>query len=177
MNEPTLLIVDDDQFLRSQLARAMASRGFRCSTAANYDEAMESLAVRPPQRAVVDLRMPGESGMAVVQQISERSPDTKVIVLTGYGSIATAVEAIRLGAVNYVTKPADADQILKAFESQSPDFATPSLEPLRRPSLAESEWNHIQKVLADCDGNITHAAKILDIPRRTLQRKLKKRAP
>ena len=175
MSEATLLIVDDDEMLRSTLSRAMTTRGFEVTTASNHAEAVSALDTDHPEFAVVDLRMPGESGLVVLKELRERSPDTKAVVLTGYGSIANAVEAMRLGAVNYVTKPADADQIIQAFEVQSEPPAEASS--LQRPSLAESEWNHIQKVLADCDGNITHAAKILDIPRRTLQRKLKKRAP
>jgi len=177
VSEETLLIVDDDQVLRSQLSRAMASRGLHVGTAANYDEAVAELEVALPDLAVVDLRMPGESGLAVLQEIKRRSPATKVIVLTGYGSIANAVEAMRLGAMNYVTKPADADQILEALHHNETSVSEPESLDVKRPSLAESEWNHIQKVLADCDGNISRAAKILDIPRRTLQRKLKKLAP
>lgn len=171
----TILLVDDDEVLRATLSRAMRGRGFEVYTAANYDEALEQLEELRPKLAVVDLKMPGESGMAVLEAIAERSPTTKSVVLTGYGSIANAVDAMKLGAVNYVTKPADADQILQAFANS--DTGSTSHSELQRPSLAEQEWNHIQKVLADCDGNITHAARILDIPRRTLQRKLKKRAP
>ncbi len=176
MSEQTLLIVDDDEMLRLQLSRAITARGLRVIAAANVDQAVEQLGVESPDLAVVDLRMPGASGLEVLREIKDRSPATKSIVLTGYGSIANAVEAMRLGAVNYVTKPADADQILQAFQKEtSVQMEMDALA--KRPSLAEAEWNHIQKVLVDCDGNITHAAKILDIPRRTLQRKLKKRSP
>ena len=174
MSTKTLLIVDDDEVLRSTLSRAMRARGYEVEIAGNFDEAVAAMNSTPPDMAVVDLKMPGESGMEVLKALGQRSPATEAVVLTGYGSITNAVEAIRLGAVNYVTKPADADQILQAFEDQRSNAEASSLQ---RPSLAESEWNHIQEVLADCDGNITHAAKILDIPRRTLQRKLKKRAP
>ena len=175
MSTGTLLIVDDDDVLRLTLSRAMSARGYDVSAASNHSEAVSLLDSIRPDFAVIDLRMPGESGLVVLKEIHRRSPETKAVVLTGYGSIANAVEAMRLGAVNYVTKPADADQILQAFEveGEKPLEGTQ----LQRPSLAESEWNHIQKVLADCEGNITHAAKALDIPRRTLQRKLKKRAP
>jgi two-component system response regulator RegA len=174
LDQKSLLIVDDDDVLRSALSRAIYARGLRVETAANFREACEVIDRTAPDLAVVDLRMPGRSGLELLVEISRRSPRTKAVVLTGYGSIANAVEAMRLGAVNYVTKPADADQILHAFEAEKLD-ACP--EDFQRPSLAETEWNHIQKVLADCDGNITHAARILDIPRRTLQRKLRKRAP
>ncbi len=170
-----MMLVDDDEVLRSTLARAFTSRGYSVVTAGNCEETVELLKSLSPKLAVVDLRMPGESGMTVLKLILESSPDTKAIVLTGYGSITNAVEAMRIGAVNYVTKPADADQILAALNAEPADDL--ESEEIQSQSLAESEWNHIQKVLADCDGNITHAAKILDIPRRTLQRKLKKRAP
>lgn len=168
-----MMLVDDDDVLRSTLARAFSSRGYEVVTAGNHDEATLLLEGQRPDYAVVDLKMPGESGMTVLKSILECSPNTKAIVLTGYGSIANAVEAMRIGAVNYVTKPADAEQILAAFDSEQ--FGEG--EDIQSQSLAETEWNHIQKVLADCGGNITHAAKILAIPRRTLQRKLKKRAP
>ena len=172
MTAQKILLVDDDEALRVTLSRALRSRGYDVYTAGDDDEAAGMVESLQPHFAVVDLKMPGKSGMRVLEEISLRSPQTRSIVLTGYGSIANAVEAMRLGAVNYVTKPADADQVIEAFEA---DRTTRTQ--LHRPSLAESEWNHIQKVLTDCDGNITHAARILDIPRRTLQRKLKKRAP
>ena len=177
MNPKTLLYVDDDQVLRSQLARAFASRGLLVRAAAGYDEAVEHLESVSPDLAIVDMKMQGKSGIDVLRAIGSRSPATRSIILTGYGSIANAVEAMQHGAVNYVTKPADADQILAAFDQERADLPNSEEAVFNRPSLAESEWNHIQKVLVDCDGNITRAAKILDIPRRTLQRKLKKRAP
>lgn len=177
MNSKTLLYVDDDHVLRSQLARAFSSRGLQVRAAAGFDEAVEHLHSVSPDLAIVDMKMPGKTGFDVLKAISSRSPATKTIILTGYGSIANAVEAMQLGAVNYVTKPADADEILAAFEQRRNDLKGSEQAEFNRPSLAESEWNHIQKVLADCDGNITRAAKVLDIPRRTLQRKLKKRAP
>ena len=172
----TLLLVDDDEVLRMQLSRALAARGLHVVTARDFSEACEELDSLP-DLAIVDLKMPGESGLELLREVRERSPATRCIVLTGYGSIANAVEAMRLGAVNYVTKPADADQILSAFDEQDGEPVTASVADWKRPSLAETEWNHIQEVLADCDGNITHAARVLEIPRRTLQRKLKKRAP
>ncbi len=176
MVKKTLLIVDDDEMLRAQLSRALVSRGLQVMTAATCHEACQQLKAFP-DLAVIDLKMPGESGLEVLKQLGQRSPQTKSIVLTGYGSIANAVEAMKLGAVNYVTKPADADQILDALASAETDQIDSEAAKLSRPSLAESQWNHIQRVLADCGGNVTHAARVLDIPRRTLQRKLKKRAP
>ena len=170
----SFLIVDDDDLLATALAKSLVKRGFEVRTATNVEQAIGLVRERRPARMIVDLKMPGESGMTLLQRMQQLSPETKSVVLTGYGSIANAVEAMKLGAVNYVTKPADADEILLAFDkNQSTDVDGE----LHRPSLAESEWNHIQKVLADCDGNITQAARVLDIPRRTLQRKLKKRMP
>ena len=121
------------------------------------------------------LKMPGRSGMELLKEIKAVSPNTQVVMLTGYGSITNAVEAVKLGALNYVTKPADADQVLSAFDKVTAPVETdPEFPP---PSLASAEWEHIQRVLADCGGNISEAARRLDIPRRTLQRKLKKNAP
>jgi two-component system response regulator RegA len=177
VSDESLLLVDDDDTLRSRLARAFVSRGVRVAQAANYDEAMEHLKLESPEKAVIDLKMPGPTGLRLLNDLKRISPATKVVILTGYGSIANAVEAMRAGALNYVTKPADADQILDAFrspESESSDAPGPEIQ---TPSLAETEWNHIQQVLTDCDGNLTQAARLLGIPRRTLQRKLKKMAP
>lgn len=171
------LIVDDDELLRTRLARAMISRGFRAITACDYDEAVRHLDTEKPQYAVVDLNMPGRSGVELLESITQISPHTRCVMLTGYGSITTAVEAMRAGAWNYVTKPADTDQILAAFSSR-PERRSRSVEIRYKPqTLAETEWEHIQRVLADCGDNISEAARQLGIPRRTLQRKLKKRAP
>ncbi|MEM9355316.1 MAG: response regulator [Pseudomonadota bacterium] len=173
----TILYVDDDDVLRERLSRAFVARGLQVITAASVDEATQQLNSIAPDLALVDLRMPGKSGMELLKELKQRSPQTKTVVLTGYGSIANAVDAMQLGALSYVTKPADADQILEAFEQAAEESIQAAESEMKRPSLAETEWNHIQQVLADCGGNVTHAAKILDIPRRTLQRKLKKRAP
>ena len=172
----SILVVDDDDILRSRLEKAFSSRGYQVKCANGYDEALLQLEVDLPDLAVVDLKMPGHSGLELLKEISQRSPQTRTVVLTGYGSITNAVEAVKLGAVNYVTKPADADQLLAAFDSEcDPD---PTHPPSYNPqSLAEAQWGHIQRVLNDCGGNISEAARLLDIPRRTLQRKLKKNAP
>lgn len=177
MSTRTLLYVDDDDVLRDRLSRAFIARGLEVLSARSVDDACQHLSSVSPDLALVDLKMPGRSGLELLKQLRSRSPGTRAIVLTGYGSIANAVEAMQLGALNYVTKPADADQILEAFEQASKEIEELELGDFKRPSLAETEWNHIQQVLADCNGNVTHAARILDIPRRTLQRKLKKRAP
>ncbi|MBL4884766.1 MAG: response regulator [Planctomycetaceae bacterium] len=171
------LIVDDDELLRTRLARAIISRGYRAVTACDFDEAMLQLNVEAPHYAVVDLNMPGRSGLELLETMSQQSPETKCVMLTGYGSITTAVEAMRAGAWNYVTKPADVEQILSAFHT-TPERGSRKVEIQYKPqTLAETEWDHIQRVLADCGSNISKAARELGIPRRTLQRKLKKRAP
>ena len=168
----TILVVDDDEVLRQRLEKSFGRRGFDVRTAHDFDSAIAAARAFQPQRAVLDLKMPGKSGLELLQELLKVSPHTKAVILTGYGSITNAVEAVKLGAVNYVTKPADADQVLSAFTpGPSP---TPEFPP---PSLAAAQWEHIQRVLADCGGNISEAARRLDIPRRTLQRKLKKNAP
>lgn len=172
-----LLLVDDDELLRERLGRALRAREFDVTEAAGYDEAVNLLATLRPDRAVLDLRMPGGSGLDLLRLVRRESPETAVVMLTGYGSIANAVEAMRLGAVGYVTKPADADQVLAAFDAEPALLADTTEEDFHPPSLAEAQWNHIQQVLADCDGNLSRASRLLGIPRRTLQRKLKKLAP
>ena len=122
-----------------------------------------------PELALVDLRLPGESGLAVVRDLKALDSSTIVVVLTGYGSIATAVESIKLGAASYLTKPADADQIVAAFDGTQPH------DDAQAPSLARVEWEHIQRILTDCGGNVSQAARVLGIHRRSLQRKLSKR--
>lgn len=171
----SILVVDDDDVLRSRLQKSFARRGWTVFVADGFEQAIEKAANHKPSRAVLDLKMPGQTGLDVLREIRNASPDTKCVILTGYGSITNAVEAVKLGAVGYVTKPADADQVLAAFEDATQRMIpTPEFPP---PSLAEAQWEHIQRVLADSGGNISEAARRLDIPRRTLQRKLKKNAP
>ncbi len=175
MNETlSILVVDDDDVLRLRLEKAFQRRGFLVFVAENFDVAVELAAREKPDRAVLDLKMPGRSGLEVLSEVRKASPDTRCVILTGYGSITNAVEAVKLGAVNYVTKPADADQVLNAFNETAEPIEQPEFPP---PSLASVQWEHIQRVLSDCGGNISEAARRLDIPRRTLQRKLKKNAP
>ncbi len=173
----SLLIVDDDDVLRPRLARAFVDRGYEVRQAASYDEAMDLARSASPELAVVDLRMPGRSGLELVRDLLAVDPTTKVVVLTGYGSIATAVDAMRLGAVHYLSKPADADDILAAFaRADSP--VTPAVsDGIDAPSLARAEWEHINRVLTDCDGNVSEAARRLGLHRRSLQRKLQKYPP
>ncbi len=174
---PSVLVVDDNQVLCSQLARSLERRGFSVRTANCFDEAVELARLDSPEMATVDLRMPGRSGLELLQELKRIDPATRVVVLTGFGSIATAVDAMRLGADNYVTKPADVEDILAAFaRAERPVFAEVKLDyqPL---SLARSEWEIIHRVLSDCSGNISEAARLLGIHRRSLQRKLTKRTP
>lgn len=165
----SLLIVDDDQSFRERLVRAMRDRGFEATGVGDHAAAIDAARGESPELALVDLRLPGESGLAVVRDLKSLDASTVVVVLTGYGSIATAVESIKLGAASYLTKPADADQIVAAFEGTQP------AQDAQAPSLARVEWEHIQRILADCGGNVSQAARMLGIHRRSLQRKLSKR--
>ncbi len=147
---PSLLVVDDDHVLRRQLARSLA---------------------------VVDLKMPGRSGLELLAELKQIDPTTKVVMLTGFGSIANAVDAMRLGATNYVSKPADVDDILTAFARAEQPALEDGATDYQAPSLARAEWEHIHRVLSDCSGNVSEAARRLGIHRRSLQRKLQKLAP
>lgn len=166
-----LLLADDDETFCQVLATALARRGFQVSTAHDGRRALELAEVERPGFAVVDLRMPGCSGLEVVAGLHALDPAMRILVLTGYASIATAVEAVKRGAVQYLTKPADADEVVAAFEAEEPRAAVPPL-PM---SLDRLEWEHIQRVLGEADGNVSEAARRLGIHRRTLQRKLFKR--
>ena len=171
-NGPTMLLVDDDVTFRTRLGRALEDRGLEVTAAGSFDEALDAARRDTPELALVDLRLPGRSGLDVVRALKQLDSTTSIVVLTGYGSIATAVESVKLGATTYLTKPVDADQILAAFDNNSTaDRANASL-PVA--SLARVEWEHIQRVLADCDGNLSKAARLLGIHRRSLQRKLAK---
>ncbi|MFY0528220.1 response regulator transcription factor [Archangium gephyra] len=173
---PTLLLVDDEAVFRERLARAFRERGFEVSTAGSYDEALALATKDSPELAVVDLKMPGRGGLELVRALHALDASTRIIVLTGYGSIATAVEAVKLGAFNYLPKPADVDDLLLAF-SRGPGEAVQVTEDFQPPTLARAEWEHIQRVLTDCGGNISEAARRLGLHRRSLQRKLQKYPP
>jgi two-component system, response regulator RegA len=168
----SILVVDDDAPLRHRLAKAFEERGFEVAEAEGHEPALAIARRQRFDRAVVDLRMPGLGGLAVVQDLIAIRPDMQIVVVTGYGSIATAVEAMRLGARDYLTKPANTDQILAAFETEpegtvvEPDYEVPS--------LAKVEREHIERVLQECNGNISMAARVLGMHRRTLQYKLAK---
>ncbi len=172
----SILIVEDDDVFRHRLAQAFADRGFEVREARDADEALEAARHDTPEFVVVDLRMPGRSGLDVVRELKALDAATSIVVLTGYGSIATALEAVRLGAQHYLTKPADVEQILAAFERRT-DAASPPVDapiPMETPSLARVEWEHINRVLMDCNGNVSQAARVLGLHRRSLQRKLSK---
>jgi len=172
-NLPTLLLVDDDELYCRVLGNAMKKRGFDVLIAHNVQEALNLAQQTPPAYAVIDLNMPGASGLVLVEQLHNMYPDTRMVVLTGFASVATAVEAIKLGATHYLAKPADADEVLKALGKAE---GNTNIEVKQQPmSPKRLEWEHIQKVLAENDGNITTTAQQLCMHRRTLQRKLQKR--
>ena len=172
----TVLIVDDDERLRTTLVRAFQRRGWDTFAASSGEEAIRLADEYSPELATVDLRMPGESGLTVVRELRALDNTIFIIVLTGYGSIATAVNAVKLGANQYMSKPADVDQILAAFETGG-HVQTAAEEDIPVPTLARVEWEHIQRVLTDSRGNISLAAKQLGLHRRSLQRKLSKYPP
>jgi two-component system response regulator RegA len=177
VDAPTMLVVDDDARLRDRLARALRERGFDVGTAGDYDEALRVARALEPEYAVVDLRMPGPSGLELIQALRELDAETRIVVLTGYGSIATTVDAMRLGAVFYLQKPADADDVLAAFSrADAPPLASldSDAEP---PSLERVKWEHISRVLSDSGGNVSEAARKLKLHRRSLQRMLHKFPP
>lgn len=173
----SILLVDDEEVFRKRLAQALSRRGFTVREAGNFDEAVAVLQSFDPELALIDLRMPGKSGLELVAEAKRLQPAIRIVVLTGYGSIATASQAIKLGALNYLPKPADVDEILHAFAQDGDLMITVDSAELIPPSLARVEWEHIQRVLTDCDGNISEAARKLNIHRRSLQRKLFKFAP
>jgi two-component system response regulator RegA len=169
---PSLLLVDDDETYRQVVARALDKRGFAVTTAADVAQAMILAQDNPPEYAVIDLKMPGPSGLTLVRRLNELDAATRIVVVTGYASIATAVEAVKLGAIHYLAKPVDADDIVLALNKSAGDESTPlSPAPL---SVDRLEWEHIHRVMAENDGNISATARALNMHRRTLQRKLGK---
>jgi len=170
----SLLIVDDDAPFVQRLGRAMEKRGFAVETAESVREANAKVEAAPPAYAVVDMRLDDGNGLTVVEKIRKRRPEARTVVLTGYGNIATAVTAVKLGAIDYLSKPADADEIYAAL-TQSPDERA---EPPENPMSADRvRWEHIQRVYELCDRNVSETARRLNMHRRTLQRILAKRAP
>jgi two-component system, response regulator RegA len=174
---PSILIVDDDATLRKRLAVAFQKRGYEAHDAASAEDAVAIARKDSPEYAIVDLRLPGASGLEIVRALKAIDPETNVVVLTGYGSIATALDAVRLGATHYLSKPADVDDILAAFARSDASIPAASPDTFTAPSLARAEWEHINRVLSDSDGNVSEAARRLKIHRRSLQRKLQKYPP
>lgn len=172
-HRPRLLLVDDDVIFCSVLSKALENRGFQVTIAHTVAQALSHLQRGALEYAVIDLKMPGESGLVLVSRLKESNERTRIVVLTGYASIATAVEAIKLGATYYLSKPADADDIIAAFQHDSGDQSAPVREKLL--SVGRLEWEHINRVLSEHFGNVSAAARALGMHRRTLQRKLSKR--
>lgn len=170
---PTLLLVDDDESCRWAVGRAFERRGYAVRTAATVAEALEVIDGQSPEFAVIDLRMPGPSGLTLVAKLKQADPNTRIVVLTGYASVATAVEAIKLGATDYLVKPVDADAIEAAFGHSAGNPERDTQDQLL--SVDRLAWEHIQRALAQNNGNISATARALGMHRRTLQRKLNKR--
>ncbi|MBB4301945.1 two-component system response regulator RegA [Rhodobium orientis] len=169
-----LLIVDDDRPFLSRLARAMEKRGFETDTAESIQEAIGKVDANPPDYAVVDMRLGDGNGLDVISTLRERRPDARAVILTGYGNIATAVTAVKMGAIDYLSKPADADDVYAALTRNPDDKAPPPENPM---SADRVRWEHIQRVYELCDRNVSETARRLNMHRRTLQRILAKRAP
>ncbi len=170
--QASLLLVDDDPTFCQVLCHALEKRGFTVTVAHSVEQALPLVLSNPPEYAVVDLKMGGASGLTLVQSLHEIDPATRIVVLTGYASIATAVEAVKLGATQYLSKPANADEIVAAFGHLARADTPLNAQP---PSVERLEWEHIQRVLQEHQGNISATARALNMHRRTLQRKLSKR--
>jgi len=173
LDDRSLLVLDDDNALRTRLGRALESRGFDVVTAASIAEAQAALGEQVPAFAVLDMRLEDGNGLKIVEAIRERREDARIIMLTGYGAIATAVAAVKAGAVDYLQKPADADDVVKALLATG-DAPEPPDNPM---SADRVRWEHIQRVYELCDHNVSETARRLGMHRRTLQRILAKRAP
>jgi len=173
MQTKRLLLVDDDPIFNRILTRALSQRGFDVASAHSIDEGGQSIASDTPDYAVLDLNVAGSSGLKLISVLKQANPACRILVLTGYASITTAVDAIKLGATQYLAKPVDVDAIVNALEAEeAPDAEAAPEEPL---SVSRLEWEHIQRVLAEHNGNISATARALKMHRRTLQRKLSKR--
>ena len=170
----SLLLVDDDEPFVKRLAKAMEKRGFLPETAESVAEGKAIALARPPAFAVVDLRLEDGNGLDVVEALRDKRPDCRIVVLTGYGAIATAVAAVKIGAIDYLSKPADANDIMSALLSKSESMPAPPENPM---SADRVRWEHIQRVYELCDRNVSETARRLSMHRRTLQRILAKRSP
>ena len=172
--DKTLLILDDDAAFRTRLARALETRGFEVTAAGSVTEASDVVASAPPAYAVLDLRLEDGSGLSVVEALNKTRPDCRVVMLTGYGAIATAVAAVKAGALDYLAKPADPEDIVKALLASPDEKPEPPDNPM---SADRIRWEHIQRVYELCGHNVSETARRLNMHRRTLQRILAKRAP
>lgn len=172
-SKASLLLVDDDLTFCRVLAKALEKRGFDVFIATEIASGLELASDHQPDYAVIDLRIGHESGLELVQQLHAQHPSLRILMLTGFASIATAVEAIKLGAIHYLTKPASVDDILQALQREQGDIAVSPAE--KTVSVKRLEWEHLQKVLMEHEGNVSAAARALNMHRRTLQRKLGKR--
>ncbi len=172
--DPSLLIVDDDELFLRRLAKAMEKRGFAPELALSVAEGRAAAAARPPAYAVIDLRLGDGSGLDVVETLRGARPDCRVVVLTGYGAIATAVAAVKAGATDYLSKPADANAVMQALLTPEGELPPPPENPM---SADRVRWEHIQRVYELCDRNVSETARRLNMHRRTLQRILAKRSP
>ncbi|MCB5408762.1 ActR/PrrA/RegA family redox response regulator transcription factor [Pseudogemmobacter faecipullorum] len=170
----SLLLVDDDEPFVKRLARAMEKRGFIPETAESVAAGKQIAEIRPPAYAVVDLRLGDGNGLDVVELLRERRPDCRIVVLTGYGAIATAVAAVKIGAIDYLSKPADADDVTRALLANGEVMPAPPENPM---SADRVRWEHIQRVYEMCERNVSETARRLNMHRRTLQRILAKRSP
>ncbi len=171
-----LLLVDDDPVFGRVLATALGRRGFHVTLAASITQARGLLPELRVSHAVLDLRLPDGSGLELLPLLRARLPQVRIVVLSGYASIPTAIDAIKLGATYYLAKPVDADAVVRAFDAGRPAAASSAPPPAEPPSVRRVEWEHIQRVLRDHDGNVSAAARALRMHRRTLQRKLGKRS-
>ncbi|MEX0968811.1 MAG: ActR/PrrA/RegA family redox response regulator transcription factor [Paracoccaceae bacterium] len=172
--DPSLLLLDDDEPFLRRLARAMEKRGFSVETAETVAEAKRLIAARPPAYGVFDLRLEDGNGLDVVETLRALRPDARIVVLTGYGAIASAVAAVKIGAIDYLSKPADANDVTAALLSLPDDKPAPPENPM---SADRVRWEHIQRVFELCDRNVSETARRLNMHRRTLQRILAKRSP
>ncbi len=170
----SILLVDDDKPFVSRLARAFEQRGFDVRTAESVAEGTSAIRAVPPAFAVVDMRLGSGNGLDVIEALRRARPDARVVVLTGYGNIATAVNAVKLGAIDYLAKPSDADEVIAALMRDPGTKAEPPENPM---SADRIRWEHIQRVYELCDRNVSETARRLSMHRRTLQRILAKRAP
>jgi len=172
--DASLMILDDDVPFRTRLGRALEQRGFKVETLETVAEARSKIRISPPAFAVLDMRLEDGNGMDVIDLLHERRPDSKMVMLTGYGNLATAVSAVKRGAVDYLAKPADADDVCKALLAERDEAPEPPENPM---SADRVRWEHIQRVYELCGKNVSETARRLNMHRRTLQRILAKRAP